>query len=147
MKSHAFVLLNALAVCSAGCAGPGPGLTGNDTGGIIPWSLENRVIALDWAEQGMLMLNAVLTVRAHQPNSHKNKGWEVFTDAVIRAMSAKESQVVFVLWGGYARKKTALIDTSRHVVIESAHPSPLSARNGSPFFNGKTRARSAGSRV
>jgi uracil-DNA glycosylase len=78
-------------------------------------------------------------VRAHQPNSHKNKGWETFTDAVIRAVNEKQTQVVFVLWGGYARKKVSLIDTSRHVVIESAHPSPLSARNG--FFGSRPFSR------
>jgi uracil-DNA glycosylase len=78
------------------------------------------------------MLNAVLTVRAHQANSHKNHGWEKFTDEVIRVVNAKPEQVVFVLWGGYAQKKKALIDPSRHVIVEAAHPSPLSARNG--FF-------------
>src|SRR5690606_36158088 len=88
-----------------------------------------------WARQGVLLLNAVLTVRAHQPNSHKNKGWEKFTDAVIRAVNATAEPVVFVLWGGYARKKKALIDGPQHVIIESAHPSPLSARNG--FFGSR----------
>ncbi len=85
-----------------------------------------------WAEQGVLMLNAVLTVRAHEANSHKGKGWERFTDAVIRNVNEKGDQVVFVLWGNYAQKKLTLIDTTRHVVVQSAHPSPLSARNG--FF-------------
>ncbi len=88
-----------------------------------------------WAEQGVLLLNAVLTVRAHTPNSHKDKGWETFTDAVIRKVNDKHDPVVFVLWGGYAQKKAKLIDTSRHTVIQSAHPSPLSARNG--FFGSK----------
>jgi uracil-DNA glycosylase len=83
----------------------------------------------------VLLLNAVLTVRAHQPNSHKGKGWEQFTDAVIRALNARESPVVFVLWGGYARKKKALVDLARHTVIEAAHPSPLSARHG--FFGSR----------
>jgi uracil-DNA glycosylase len=83
-----------------------------------------------WAEQGVLMLNAVLTVRAHEANSHKGKGWERFTDAVIRNVNEKGDQVVFVLWGNYAQKKLTLIDTTRHVVVQSAHPSPLSARNG-----------------
>jgi uracil-DNA glycosylase len=83
-----------------------------------------------WARQGVLLLNAVLTVRAHSAASHAGKGWETFTDEVIRAVNEKTDTVVFVLWGGYARKKKALIDTSRHVVIESAHPSPLSAHNG-----------------
>jgi uracil-DNA glycosylase len=89
----------------------------------------------NWAKQGMLMLNAVLTVRAHTPNSHKDRGWETFTDAVIRAVSAKPDPVVFVLWGAYAQKKEKLIDTARHTVIKTAHPSPLSARNG--FFGSK----------
>jgi len=79
-----------------------------------------------WAEQGVLLLNAVLTVRQGEPNSHANKGWEHFTDAVIRAVNAKESRVVFVLWGAYARKKARLVTSKQHVVIESAHPSPLS---------------------
>jgi uracil-DNA glycosylase len=83
-----------------------------------------------WARQGVLLLNAVLTVRAHAAASHAGKGWETFTDEVIRAVNEKTDPVVFVLWGGYARKKKALIDRSRHIVIESAHPSPLSAHNG-----------------
>jgi len=88
-----------------------------------------------WARQGMLMLNAVLTVRAHTPNSHKNHGWETFTDAVLRAVNDKRDPVVFVLWGAYAQKKAKLVDTSRHTVIQSAHPSPLSARTG--FFGSR----------
>ncbi|PTM59255.1 uracil-DNA glycosylase [Desmospora activa] len=88
-----------------------------------------------WAQQGVLMLNAVLTVRAHQANSHKNKGWEKFTDAVIRAVNAKTDPVVFVLWGNYAKKKKKWIDTERHIIVESAHPSPLSARAG--FFGSR----------
>lgn len=88
-----------------------------------------------WARQGVLLLNAVLTVRAHAAGSHAGKGWETFTDEVIRAVNAKPERVVFILWGAYARKKKPLIDTSRHVVIESAHPSPLSARNG--FFGSR----------
>jgi len=88
-----------------------------------------------WAEQGVLMLNAVLTVRAHEPNSHKNKGWETFTDAILRKVAEKRDPVVFLLWGGYAQKKTKLVDGSRHVILSSAHPSPLSARNG--FFGSK----------
>lgn len=87
---------------------------------------------VEWAKQGVLMLNAVLTVRAHTANSHKNKGWEKFTDAVISQVNQKSDPVVFVLWGGYAQKKLKLIDTTRHIVIQSAHPSPLSAHNG--FF-------------
>ncbi|MFE1319866.1 uracil-DNA glycosylase [Kitasatospora phosalacinea] len=93
------------------------GLTVPDNGYLMPW-----------AEQGVLLLNAVLTVRAHEANSHKNKGWEKFTDAVIKAVSAREEPCVFVLWGGYAKKKLPLIDTSRHVVVQGAHPSPLSAK-------------------
>jgi uracil-DNA glycosylase len=88
-----------------------------------------------WAEQGVLLLNAVLTVRAGQAASHGGKGWETFTDAVIQAVNAKTDRVVFVLWGAYARKKAPLIDTKRHVIIQSAHPSPLSANNG--FFGSR----------
>ncbi len=88
-----------------------------------------------WARQGVLLLNTVLTVRAHQANSHKNKGWETFTDAVINKVNLKLESVIFVLWGGYAKKKLKLIDTNRHTIIQSAHPSPLSARNG--FFGSK----------
>ena len=83
-----------------------------------------------WAAQGVLLLNAVLTVRAHQANSHQGKGWEQFTDEVIRQVDAKTDPVVFVLWGSYARKKRALITGRHHVVLESVHPSPLSAHNG-----------------
>jgi uracil-DNA glycosylase len=90
---------------------------------------------IEWAKQGVLMLNAVLTVRAHTPNSHKNKGWEKFTDTVISQVNQKSDPVIFVLWGGYAQKKLKLIDTTRHIVIQSAHPSPLSAHNG--FFGSK----------
>ena len=81
-----------------------------------------------WARQGILMLNAVLTVDAHAPSSHRNRGWERFTDAAIAAVSATREHVVFVLWGNYARRKAALIDRARHTVIEGAHPSPLSYR-------------------
>ena len=90
---------------------------------------------IPWAEQGVLLLNAVLTVRQAQPNSHAGHGWEDFTDAVIRAVSAKEEPVVFLLWGKYAQKKKKLVDAKRHVVIEGAHPSPLSAHNG--FFGSR----------
>jgi uracil-DNA glycosylase len=83
---------------------------------------------MPWAEQGVLLLNAVLTVREAEPNSHKGKGWEKFTDAVIKAVSARAEPAVFVLWGNYARKKLPLIDTTRHTVVEGAHPSPLSAK-------------------
>ena len=92
-----------------------------------------------WARQGVLLLNAVLTVRAHQAGSHANRGWERFTDRVIETVSDKPERVVFVLWGAYARKKAPLVDTSRHVIIESAHPSPLSARNG--FFGSRPFSR------
>lgn len=86
-----------------------------------------------WAKQGVLLLNTCLTVRAHQANSHANKGWENFTDGVISAVSKNTKNVVFILWGANARSKKALIDTTKHCVLESAHPSPLSAFNG--FFN------------
>ena len=92
-----------------------------------------------WARQGVLLLNATLTVRAGQAASHQGKGWETFTDQVIRAVSAKREHVVFLLWGGYARRKKSLIDTSRHTVIESPHPSPLSAHNG--FFGSRPFSR------
>ncbi len=86
----------------------------------------------DWARQGVLLLNAVLTVRKGAAGSHAGKGWEVFTDRVIELLNDREDPCIFLLWGGYARKKKALITNSRHYVLESAHPSPLSAHNG--FF-------------
>ena len=85
-----------------------------------------------WAEQGVLLLNTVLTVREHLANSHKGKGWEEFTDGIIKKISEKRKNVVFLLWGGNARSKKALIDGSKHLILECAHPSPLSAYNG--FF-------------
>lgn len=85
-----------------------------------------------WAEQGVLLLNATLTVRAHLAGSHQNKGWETFTDDVIKLLSDRKEHLVFILWGGYAKRKVALIDSSRHLVLTSAHPSPLSAYRG--FF-------------
>jgi uracil-DNA glycosylase len=88
-----------------------------------------------WAKQGVLMLNACLTVCADAPNSHANKGWEKFTDAVIATVNDRVQPVVFLLWGAYAQKKIKLIDEARHIVIKSAHPSPLSAANG--FFGSK----------
>ena len=88
-----------------------------------------------WARQGVLLLNATLAVRAGQAGSHQGKGWERFTDEVITAVNDKPEHVVFILWGGYARKKKALIDRSRHTIVESPHPSPLSAHNG--FFGSK----------
>ncbi|WP_019548800.1 uracil-DNA glycosylase [Streptomyces sulphureus] len=87
-----------------------------------------------WAEQGVLLLNTVLTVRAGEANSHKGQGWERFTDAVIGAVAARERPAVFVLWGNHAKKKAKLIDTERHAIIEGAHPSPLSARR---FFGSR----------
>jgi uracil-DNA glycosylase len=81
-----------------------------------------------WAAQGVLLLNAVLTVRAGAPASHAGKGWEHFTDAAIRALDAKDSRVVFVLWGGYARKKAELVTRPHHVVLEAGHPSPMNPR-------------------
>ena len=85
-----------------------------------------------WAKQGVLLLNAVLTVRAHQANSHKGKGWEYFTDSIIKKISEEKEHVVFLLWGGTARSKKPLIDKNKHLILECAHPSPLSAYNG--FF-------------
>lgn len=85
-----------------------------------------------WAQQGVLLLNATLTVRAHAAGSHQKRGWEEFTDAVIRKVSETKDHVVFILWGSYAQSKMQLIDTSRHCVLRSAHPSPLSAYRG--FF-------------
>ncbi|MEN8125042.1 MAG: uracil-DNA glycosylase [Bacteroidota bacterium] len=89
----------------------------------------------NWADQGILLLNATLTVRAHQAGSHQNKGWEIFTDAVIQQISAKKENVVFLLWGGYAKKKGAKIDKNKHCVLTSGHPSPLSANRGYWFGN------------
>jgi uracil-DNA glycosylase len=88
-----------------------------------------------WAEQGVLLLNATLTVRAHQAGSHQKRGWETFTDAAIRALAEQREHLVFILWGAYAQKKGAFIDRSKHLVLTSAHPSPLSAYNG--FFGNK----------
>lgn len=88
-----------------------------------------------WAEQGVLLLNATLTVRAHQAASHQRHGWEEFTDAVIRKLSQERDHLVFILWGAYAQKKGAVIDRERHLVLASAHPSPLSAYHG--FFGNK----------
>lgn len=92
-----------------------------------------------WTKQGVLLLNATLTVRAHQAGSHQNKGWEAFTDAAIRALNEEREHLVFILWGGYARRKGAIIDRSKHLVLESAHPSPLSAYHG--FFGNKHFSR------
>jgi len=100
----------------------------NDVGGTTPPSgnLES------WAKQGVLLLNATLTVRAHSPGSHQHKGWETFTDAIIQKISEARNNLVFLLWGNYAKNKKGLIDGSKHLILEAAHPSPFSAANG--FF-------------
>lgn len=85
-----------------------------------------------WAEQGVLLLNAILTVQAHLPTSHQEKGWEIFTDAVVRKLATEKEHLVFMLWGNYAQQKGAFIDPNRHLVLKSSHPSPLSANRG--FF-------------
>lgn len=92
-----------------------------------------------WAEQGVFLLNALLSVRAHQAASHQGRGWETFTDAAIKALSDKREHLVFILWGGYAQRKGMVIDRSRHLVLESVHPSPLSAYHG--FFGNKHFSR------
>lgn len=102
-----------------------------DLGCFIP----NNGYLVPWAEQGVLLLNTALTVRAHQANSHKGKGWEVFTDNIIKLLNLRNEPVIFVLWGNNARSKKKLIDTNKHYIIESAHPSPLSASRG--FFGSK----------
>jgi uracil-DNA glycosylase len=102
----------------------------SDLGSTIP----NNGCLEPWAKQGVLLLNAVLTVRAHEPNSHKGKGWETFTDAAIDAANARDDPVVFVLWGAYAQKKGKRIDATKHPVVLCAHPSPLSAKK---FFGSK----------
>lgn len=103
----------------------------DDLGCFIP----NNGYLMPWADQGVLLLNTALTVRAHEANSHKNKGWEIFTDRVISILSEREDPVIFVLWGSNARKKVELIDTSKHYILEASHPSPLSASKG--FFGCK----------
>lgn len=92
-----------------------------------------------WAKQGVLLLNATLTVRAHQAGSHQRRGWEEFTDAAIRALAEQREHLVFILWGAYAQKKGAFINRSRHLVLTSVHPSPLSAHNG--FFGNRHFSR------
>lgn len=103
----------------------------NDLGKSIPstGNLEG------WADQGVLLLNATLTVRAHQAGSHQKKGWEKFTDNVIKLISEEKENVVFLLWGGYAKKKAKLIDATKHLILTSGHPSPLSANRGYWFGN------------
>src|SRR5512138_1501825 len=100
----------------------------DDLGCKIP----NNGCLTPWAEQGVLLLNAVLTVRAHQANSHQGHGWETFTDAVLRAVNTSPSRVVFLLWGSYAQRKAEGIDVTRHTILKAPHPSPLSAARG--FF-------------
>jgi uracil-DNA glycosylase len=102
----------------------------DDLGCTIP----NNGYLVPWARQGVMLLNAVLTVQAHKPASHANRGWEKFTDAVIRALNDRDDRVVFLLWGGYAQKKGKLIDGEKHRIITGAHPSPLSMKK---FFGTK----------
>lgn len=90
---------------------------------------------IDWAEQGVLLLNSILTVVKDSPLSHKDKGWEIFTDQIIRKLNDREKPIVFILWGSYARTKKALITNKSHYIVESAHPSPLSSSRG--FFGSK----------
>ena len=99
----------------------------------IPFPVKNSL--KPWAKEGVLLLNAVLTVEEHTPTSHKDKGWEIFTDNVISIINKKETPVVFILWGSYARNKKDLITNPIHYIIESPHPSPFSARTG--FFGSK----------
>ena len=99
----------------------------------IPFPKHNSL--KPWAKQGVLLLNAVLTVEEHKPASHKGKGWEIFTDDVINILNKREKPIVFILWGAFARNKKSLITNKQHYIIESAHPSPFSARNG--FFGSK----------
>lgn len=100
----------------------------SDTGRPMPTSGN----LLRWAQQGVLLLNATLTVRAHQAGSHQKHGWEVFTDSVIKILAAERENLVFILWGSYAQSKAQLIDGTKHLILRSAHPSPLSAYRG--FF-------------
>lgn len=95
-----------------------------------------------WAKQGVLMLNATLTVRGSQAGSHQNKGWEMFTDSVIKKLSDEKEKLIFILWGAYAQKKGSVIDPSKHFIIKSAHPSPFSAYNG--FFGSKPFSKTNG---
>lgn len=93
----------------------------------------------DWAEQGVLLLNCVLTVEAHKPGSHYKKGWEIFTDTVIQLLSEHREHLVFILWGNYAISKKSLIDETKHCIVTSPHPSPFSARKG--FFGSRPFSR------
>lgn len=103
----------------------------DDIGCYIP----NNGYLIPWANQGVLLLNTALTVRAHEANSHKNKGWEIFTDEIIKILNKRQDPVIFVLWGANARKKKEFIDGNRHFILEAPHPSPLSASRG--FFGCK----------
>ena len=103
----------------------------DDTGASVPASGN----LTHWAQQGVMLLNATLTVREHQAGSHQGHGWETFTDAVIKVLAEQREHLVFILWGSYAQRKGAFIDRSRHLVLQSAHPSPLSAYRG--FFGNK----------
>lgn len=103
----------------------------DDTGASIP----SNGSLTRWEKQGVLLLNAILTVRAHQAGSHQNCGWEEFTNAAIRALNQKKEHLVFMLWGGYAKSKSPLINSNRHLVLQSVHPSPLSANRGGWFGN------------
>jgi len=102
-----------------------------DLGCYIP----NNGYLKKWADQGVLLLNTVLTVRAHQPNSHQGKGWEKFTDAIIQAVNAQDRPIVYLLWGKPAQRKIPMLTNSKHLILKAAHPSPLSAHNG--FFGCK----------
>ncbi|MBK2357565.1 uracil-DNA glycosylase [Francisella hispaniensis] len=97
---------------------------------IPEFEIPNHGYLVDWAKQGVFLLNTTLTVEAHKANSHKDIGWETFTDTVISKISENKHNVVFMLWGSHARKKKALIDSSKHFILESTHPSPLSAHRG-----------------
>jgi len=99
----------------------------------IPYPKSGNLIR--WANQGVLLLNATLTVRVHEAGSHQKKGWETFTDSVIKTISDRKDNIVFLLWGGYAKKKIKLIDVNKHQVLTSGHPSPLSANRGYWFGN------------
>ncbi|NMO94734.1 uracil-DNA glycosylase [Paenibacillus lemnae] len=102
--------------------------------------IPNHGSLMHWANQGVLLLNAVLTVRESQPNSHKGLGWETFTDAVIEKLNERTSPLVFILWGSHAQKKGAFVDRSRHLVLESTHPSPFAAHKG--FFGSRPFSKS-----
>ncbi|WP_067730650.1 uracil-DNA glycosylase [Oceanobacillus damuensis] len=116
----------------------------NDLGYPIP----DHGYLVEWAAQGVLLLNTVLTVRAGQPHSHKNHGWEIFTDQVIKSLNRKHEPVVYILWGSAAQKKVKLIDTSKHFIISAPHPSPLSAYRGffgsNPFSETNSLLHNAG---